>query len=157
MKAADATLNSIANWFAQAVPHPTTANISVQLGCHFEEVREMIVDGLKADCPNEGVAGELLELANDFKAAPSNPEVMVVLEKRLAAIDRKELLDALCDQIVTAVGVAHMLGMNIQGGLDEVDRSNWSKFKDGAPVFDENGKIAKNKETYFKADMSAFV
>lgn len=154
---ADKTINSIANWFAQAVPTPTVANASVQLGCHFEEVHEMIVHGLKADCPDEGVAGELHELASDFKRAPSDPEVMVILEKRLAEIDRPELLDALCDQIVTAIGVAHMLGMNIQGALDEVDRSNWSKFKDGAPVFDENGKIAKNPETYFKADMSAFV
>lgn len=154
---ADKTLNSIANWFAQAVPNPTTANVSVQLGCHFEEVREMIVDGLKADCPEEGAAGELHELANDFKTAPSDPEVMAILEKRLAGIDRKELLDALCDQIVTSIGVAHMLGMNIQGALDEVDRSNWSKFKDGVPVFDANGKITKNPESYFKADMSAFV
>lgn len=153
---ADKTLNSIANWFAQAVPTPTAANVSVQIGCHFEEVREMAVEGFCGDADSD-VPQCLKALSDAFKTAPASEEGMREVEQLIASIDRPALLDALCDQIVTAMGVAHMLGMNIQGALDEVDRSNWSKFKDGVPVFDENGKIAKNKETYFKADMSAFV
>lgn len=70
--------------------------------------------------------------------------------------DKTELLDALCDQIVTAVGVAHMFGMNIEGALTEVNRSNWSKFVNEAPVFDENGKIAKGPD-YTPPDLTEFL
>ena len=69
---------------------------------------------------------------------------------------RRELLDALCDQIVTAVGVAYMLGMDIQGALNEVNRSNWSKFVDGKAVFNEQGKIAKS-ENYTPPQLVEFV
>lgn len=66
-----------------------------------------------------------------------------------------ELLDSLCDQIVTAIGVAHMMGFDIESALNEVNRSNWSKFIDGKAVFDENGKIAK-PDTYSKPDLTSF-
>ena len=59
-----------------------------------------------------------------------------------------ELLDALCDQIVTAIGVAHMFGFDIKNALAEVNKSNWSKFENGKPVFYKNGKIKKGK--YYK-------
>lgn len=56
------------------------------------------------------------------------------------------LLDSICDQQVTGIGVAHMLGMDIDGAMDEVNKSNWSKFVDGKPVFNEQGKIAKGPD-----------
>ena len=70
--------------------------------------------------------------------------------------DRQLLLDSLCDQIVTAVGVAHMFGLDITGALEEVNRSNWSKFVDGEPVFNKHGKIAKGPN-YSPPDLSKFV
>lgn len=70
--------------------------------------------------------------------------------------EKVALLDALCDQVVTAVGVAHCARIDILGGLAEVDSSNWSKFVDGKPVFDSNGKIAKG-QNYRKADLRHFV
>ena len=50
---------------------------------------------------------------------------------------------ALADQVVTAVGVGHTLGIDVPDAAGRVNASNWSKFVDGQPVFDENGKIAK--------------
>lgn len=50
---------------------------------------------------------------------------------------------ACCDQIVTALGVGYMFGFDMQLALAEVVRSNWSKFENGKPVFDDNGKIKK--------------
>ncbi|MRN38577.1 hypothetical protein CRG49_002085 [Neisseria sp. N95_16] len=47
-------------------------------------------------------------------------------KKQLGALNevqRIELLDTCCDQIVTAVGVAYMLGMDIEGALAEVIRN----------------------------------
>lgn len=60
--------------------------------------------------------------------------------------DRTELLDALCDQIVTATGIGTFLGMNVPGALSEVNRSNYSKFVDGNPVFNENQKVMKGPD-----------
>lgn len=67
-------INNIKKWFELAKPNPTINDISVQIGCHFEEV----------------------------------------------------------------------------------DRSNWSKFVDGKPVFNEQGKIAK-PESYSPPNLVEFV
>ena len=127
-----------------AVPETTDKNRAAQLGCHFEEVAEM-----HAAIGETFIAERLALIATQYK---KDSEV----EINEPGLDRTELLDALCDQIVTAVGVAHMFGMDIEGALDEVNRSNWSKFVDGAPVFDANGKIAK-PATYSKPDLTPFL
>lgn len=36
--------------------------------------------------------------------------------------------------------------MNVPGALAEVNRSNYSKFEDGEPVFNENMKVMKGKD-----------
>lgn len=135
------TIHSIKNWFEQAVPAPTEKNKAVQLGVHFEEVGEMF----KA-IGEDNTAANLDRIGMAFKTQ------LVELKEP----DRLELLDSLCDQIVTAVGVAHMHGLNITGGLAEVNRSNYSKFVDGKPEFDANGKIAK-PASYSKPDLTPFV
>lgn len=136
-------ISTIKLWFERAVPTPTDKNRAVQIGVHYEESSEMLdatTDSFEAE--------ELHSLAGRYK---SGREIVVVR-------DKQELLDSLCDQIVTAIGVAHMFGFDITGALNEVNRSNWSKFlADGTPLFDENGKIAKNPLTYSKPDLSAFV
>ncbi|CAM2764831.1 nucleoside triphosphate pyrophosphohydrolase family protein [Actinobacillus equuli] len=123
------TINQIANWFKTAVPNPTAGNKCVQIGCHFEEACEM----MNVFC-TFAAAEELYELSEWFKRNDSL-EDLVELDNE----DKVELLDALCDQIVTAIGVAHMFGMDIQGALQEVANSNDSKFEDGSPVFNEHG------------------
>ena len=132
-------MNEIARtkeWFQLAVAQPTEKNKLVQLGVHIEEVGEMFT-ALGAG----PVAAALDELATAFKSgATPNGDAIVFTD---LTVDRKEMLDALCDQIVTATGVAHMLGMDIVTALARVNDSNWSKFVDGKPVFDENGKIKK--------------
>lgn len=148
----------IKNWFEQAVPAPTQANRSVQLGCHFEEVGEMLAT-LLGEAEEGSPFDEFNELAKAFKQAPTQDAVL--FSEQFGAleggINRVNLLDDLCDQIVTAIGVAHMFGMNISGALEEVSASNWSKFKDGKPIFDANGKIAKNPDSYFKPNLAKFV
>ena len=124
----------------QAVPAPTAKNQTVQVGCHFEEVAEQF-----AAMGEHVVAEKMSKIADIYKHADS-----------LKPVDRLELLDSLCDQCVTATGTAYMLGMDIQGALNEVNRSNWSKFLDGKPVFDANGKISK-PPTYSKPNLTPFV
>lgn len=70
--------------------------------------------------------------------------------------DRVGLLDSLADQIVTATGVGTFLGMNVPGALAEVNRSNYSKFEDGEPVFNENKKVMKGKD-YTPPDLTPYI
>lgn len=133
-------LTDTLNWFKEAKPEPTDKDKLTQIGCHYEEVGEM----------NEALLGEdtwqMEKLSNHYKAARQVPHQM----------NKLELLDSLADQIVTAVGVAYMMGFDITGALTEVNASNWSKFVDGRAVTDENGKIIKGSG-YFKPELDRFV
>ena len=140
-------IHSIKEWFKAAKPNPSTADVCVQIGCHYEEVSEM------SAVLDDDVDDELVDTAILYKIKHS--EYIGVLEK-LSADARVELLDALCDQVVTAVGVAYMMGMDIEGALAEVNRSNWSKFEGGVPVFNEQGKIAKGVE-YTPPELSDYI
>ena len=147
------TVSEIKAWFQKAVPAPSDKNRAVQLGCHFEEFGEMLLS-MGLDGPGYS---DLVGMASELKAAGSDSEILQFLtDEVFPGVDKTELLDALCDQIVTAVGVAHMFGMNIEGALTEVNRSNWSKFVNDAPVFDENGKIAKGPD-YTPPDLTEFL
>lgn len=145
-------LSTIKLWFERAVPTPTDKNRVVQVGCHLEEVAEMF----DAFTPGAALVEILNEIADEMKAGPPDEEQATYMRGVFERMNRKELLDALCDQIVTAVGVAHMFGLDIGGALNEVNRSNWSKMVDGQPVFDANGKIAKGGN-YTPPNLEPFV
>lgn len=143
-------IKSIVKWLETAKPEPTIEDVCVQIGCHYEEVGEM------AECLcDEHVQDTLEDIGTCYKDKQAS-----FLGFMLDTIDsealRVLLLDSLCDQIVTAIGVAKFLGMDIEGALAEVNASNWSKFVDGKAVLDENGKIAK-PGTYFKPNLEPFV
>ena len=141
-------IHSIKEWFKAAKPNPSTADVCVQIGCHYEEVSEMCT------VLYDDIEYELADTAIMYKIKHSG-YLGAALEE-LSADARVELLDALCDQIVTAVGVAYMMGMDIEGALAEVNRSNWSKFEGGVPVFNEQGKIAKGVE-YTPPELSDYI
>lgn len=139
-------------WFLKAVPNPTQKNISTQIGCHLEEVVEMLQE-LLANNPYASnnlrrTIDELDELSDRLK----NDENAFCIDstKRIA------ILDSLADQIVTATGVGTFLGMDVPGALAEVNRSNYSKFENGEPIFNENRKVMKGKD-YTPPDLTPFV
>jgi predicted HAD superfamily Cof-like phosphohydrolase len=142
-------LASILLWHQRARPNPSDKNFNVQLGCHFEEIHEMLavmssdsVDGRSAII-QANVA--IKNLADRLKSGSVSTTIT----------DRREFLDSLGDQIVTGVGVGHTAGMKIVEATDLINQSNWSKFtKDGQPIFNANGKIMKNPETYSDPDLS---
>lgn len=127
------SLEDTKKWFDQAIPEPTDLHKVKQIGCHYEEVGEMA-----SALEDNQLEIEINGYAEDYKKHYGSHAV--------DNIDKVKLLDSLADQIVTAVGVAHMFGFDIQGALEEVNRSNFSKFEDGKPVFDDNGKITKGKD-----------
>jgi hypothetical protein len=134
-------IENTVNWFKAAVPEPTEKNFQVQLGVHFEEIAEMLNNNIFANCPEADRALEAVsELANLLKKADRQ-----IIPLPQGNMQRTDLLDALCDQVVTGVGVAHFAKMDVAGGLKEVSRSNWSKFIEDKPVFLPNGKIGKGQ------------
>ncbi len=137
----------IEQWFKKAKPEPTNKDIYTQIGCHYEEVSEMDVAIMDAD--DEQGDNELL--AKWYKGL--SPEIA---DYEVSGINQIELLDSLCDQIVTAIGVGYMMGFDMQGALNEVIRSNNSKFENGKPIFNEQGKIMKGKD-YNEPDLTPFL
>lgn len=153
----DQTLQSIIDWFKIAKPNPTNQNIVQQMAYHFEEVAEM--------CDVIGVydmESELITLKHDLLSVSRADEGYSNAGFFIRHTDKKALLDALCDQIVTALGVGYMMGFDMAGALAEVNRSNYTKFttdEHGNPIpfIDANGKIGKNPDTYRKPDLEQFI
>lgn len=143
-------IGSTLEWFEKAVPEPTEKNANTQIGVHFEEVAEMLEVFQTKD------PGLHVRLKTAYFAMHGLAEY-VKENGGLYIRDHEHirLLDALCDQIVTAVGVGHMLSYDILAGVEEVNASNWSKFVDGEPVFDGNKKIQKGPN-YFRPALTTF-
>lgn len=132
------SIDTINVWHKRARPEPTERDFNTQLGCHFEEIAEMVETLTFNTQPGADTAlyNNLLVVATLLKQG-----------KRKATInDREGFLDALADQIVTATGTGYCAGMQMPAAVDEVNRSNFSKFDhNGQPVRDENGKIKKGE------------
>lgn len=104
--------------------------------------------------PNGSYDAELLQRAQD---AITNLANHMKRKDDAYRIDvSTDLLDALADQIVTATGVGTFLGMDVPGALAEVNRSNYSKFEDGEPIFNENKKVMKGKD-YTPPDLKPYI
>ena len=147
-------IDSIFGWFKKAVPEPNHKNIHTQIGVHFEEVAEMLL-ALSGDDDQTEVLLHNAYLANHLLAEHLKNNVGA-LNLDMTTEPKVELLDALCDQIVTATGVGYMLGMNLPMALEEVNASNYSKFVNGEPIFNENLKIMKGPN-YFIANVKPFI
>lgn len=144
---------TIGNWFKQAVPNPTEKNFQVQLGCHLEEVAEM----LAVLVPKEGTDPELSSTF-DYAAIGIGRVANLLKSGKLTVevTDEVEFLDSIGDQNVTGKGLAHMRGADFGGAINEINGSNWSKFVNGKPIFDENGKIKKGPN-YYSPSLAQYV
>ena len=139
-------------WFEAAVPNPTKKNLNTQVAVHFEEVAEM-VEAMTVEGSSAGYA--LWQRLHLILVEVST--LMKQGEMQIASLDVAEVLDGITDQQVTAIGIGHMLGMDTEGALKEVDRANYSKFShDGSPIFDVNGKIKKGPR-YEKPNLAPFL
>lgn len=106
-------------WYSLAKPKPTTDDAQAQLGVHLEEIHEMFVDGL-----GFGDTTEISESLKEFSSFFKTKQDKTFIED----MDRKLLLDSICDQIVTGTALAKALGMDILGAFAEVEASNLSKY-----------------------------
>jgi len=129
-------------WHKRARPTPTMDDLNVQLGCHFEEIIEMMdtlvfdsIDG--QEYVTDDLYGQLFDISQRLKLGLIKAEIT----------ERKEFLDSIADQVVTGIGVGHCAGMKTAEAIAAVNRSNYSKFdKNGMPMFDEQGKVMKGPD-----------
>ncbi|MNF24256.1 hypothetical protein D3C85_469170 [compost metagenome] len=145
------TLLDTKTWFNKARPFKTIPNFTVQLGVHYEEVAEMTA-------AMQGVTDEANQmLSNAWEALRALSDHLKANPGCVTVVDPLEMLDGLCDQIVTGTGVAHTLDYDIVGAMTEVNRSNFSKFDDaGLPIYNEQGKVMKGPN-YSPAELSAYL
>lgn len=123
-------ISSIELWHRRSTAQ-RKPSFSHALGCMLEEVWEL-GDALVTS-PLDDAFARIGREATELKHG--NREAKVEYPEGLA--------DALCDIIWTAVGVGLAAGIDMQGALNEVGRSNWSKAVNGEFQFHANGKIAK--------------
>ena len=143
-------IQTIVKWFSDAKPNPTIEDTSTQYGCHLEEFAE----GLAV---THDSISDVSETSSYYKGR-EKAYVNTIAEINLDDKRKSELLDAFCDQIVTAVGTSQYMGFDIVGALNEVIASNDSKrMPDGSFPLDENGKITKESPNFFKPDLSKFI
>jgi len=137
------SIESITLWHSRARPNPTEQNFNVQLGCHLEEVVEMIEalrfshkNGTGVEMPgkNSMIYQQLKDFSDGLKSGRITASIA----------NCRDMVDSLADQVVTAVGVGHCANMDISRAINIVNTSNWSKFSpEGQPYFDQDGKVLK--------------
>ncbi|MEG0589980.1 hypothetical protein [Aurantimicrobium sp.] len=139
-------------WFEMAHSDAKVGKRTVQLGVHFEEVAEML--GALVSKDNQALAlireaeNALVQLSEYLKENSKTTHIYPHSDNLL--------LDALCDQAVTLAGVAYDYGYKFPQALREVNRSNFSKFVDGLPVFNETGKVMKGAG-YTPPNLDAYI
>ena len=144
------TIQSIIRWFELAKPEPTNQDLLKQIAFHCEEFAEML-DAIQCNY----LAEQVRTLQTHIMYLTENAEQADIF---ISTCDKLALLDALCDQVVTATGVAVLAGMDFEPALAEVNRSNYTKFNaDGTPYIKPDGKIGKNPETYQEPQLEQFI
>lgn len=141
-----------ADWLKACGKEPNIEGLSVQIGCHIEEICEFL-GALRSD--SEGY-GKLLERTvadlEWYAVKLKKREQFVYIPPHL----RTDALDALCDAEVTGNGVAYMAGFKKPEADLAVLASNDAKLVDGKPVILEGGKIGK-PEGWKAPDLRSFV
>jgi NTP pyrophosphatase (non-canonical NTP hydrolase) len=132
------SIDIITLWHERARPKPTPQDVNVQLGCHLEEIGEMLDTLTGGDEFSHALLVRVNATVYKLATALKSGNAGVYIQ------NRQEFLDALADQIVTATGVGYCARMNVTEAVRRVNDSNWSKFGvDGHPLRDMHGKISK--------------
>lgn len=128
-------------WFEAVSPNPNDRQRAIQIGQHLEETA-----GFAHSLGDPELMHQLARVANYYRE---------IGRKHHTHADRRELLASCCNSIIALVGVAHMFGFDIVHAMSEVNRSNWSKFADGRPVFDHRGNLSRS-ENYSRPNLEGF-
>ena len=128
------------------------AHLSVQIGCHLEEVAELLeairTDSEGCDLLRHRVMTDLTWWASKLK----KQEQFAYIPQHM----KVDALDALCDCEVTGNGIAYLAGFDKPAADDAVLASNEGKLVDGKPVILDGGKIGK-PAGFLPPDLRSFI
>lgn len=139
--------------------------LAAQIAAHVEEVKEFYqaLNKLVKQENEDGVFKREIETLEESRKKFANGLYNTDLKRLLIATNddnraiKTELVDSLCDQIVTATGVLSRTGFNAEETLSRVNDSNFTKFdENGDPIFNEFGKVT-NGPNYKKPDLTDLV
>lgn len=141
-----------ADWLAACCKTPSVPTLSLQIGCHIEEMAEFL-ECLITDCRSDNyqlgdIVDELNMIAGSLKKS--------ITQARIRDDMRAQALDALCDCEVTGNGVAYLAGFKKDGADAAVLACNDAKLVDGKPVILLGGKIGK-PEGWQPPDLTPFI
>ena len=150
-------LDQIITWFDKTSPHSNEDHTHKQLAKHLEKISGMLVSlkGVGRDYNTR----EQLSLSADvmshvqrqIKAGHNGIELV------LKDIDTAELLQSLCNQIISSIGVAHALNLDIVGALSELAECNISRFdEEGNPIFNEQMNLV-NGPDFTAPDLTPYI
>ena len=101
-------------------------------------------------------AGLSTDKINSLRISLINEE-LEELKKAISENNIVEVADALTDILYVAYGAGHAFGIDLDKCFKEVQDSNMSKLgEDGAPIYNEHGKVMKGPK-YFKPDLRKFL
>lgn len=145
-----------AAWLHACGKQPSPRDLSVQIGCHLEEIAEFLavvhIDGLESGSK----AHSALSMATDFLTQAAHDLKKGIAQAVIDVWDREKALDALCDAEVTGNGVAYLAGFDKEEADLAVLDANDAKLVNGKPVILPGGKIGK-PEGWKAADLSQMV
>jgi predicted HAD superfamily Cof-like phosphohydrolase len=141
-------IDAIALWQRRANPNISYEAFLTQLGCFFEEVAEVLDETDVTDINHKLLLSNAADLMERISVLLKDHEMQLRLRSR------EDFLKEMCDVVVTCVGSCYAGDMAIVSAIEEVNRSNWSKFdENGEPLRDKRtGKILKG-ERFSKADL----
>lgn len=149
------SIGQIQHWFESTVPAPTNRNAHVQLALHLTKVAAMLHAFRDPDetLPTRKPLGFTQAVLDFMQRQLTSSSIELALDE----IDRLALLNALCEQIVTTTGIAHMMRMNIAGALQEIALSNGSgSGKDGKPALGKSGSLF-DRRAFHTPDLTSFL
>jgi predicted HAD superfamily Cof-like phosphohydrolase len=149
----DSDITKTMEFFSKAFPSPVSKNLHTQLGVHYEEIAEFTRAFKGKDQKTQFLLDMMGTAAEAMAKYLKESDNVIDIKPEM----REEILDGICDQIVTGTGVGYFLQMDVPGGFGEVNRSNFSKFGvDGEPKYDQNLKMVKGPN-YFKPDLKQYI
>lgn len=111
------TIQFIIHRFEITKPNPTKKDQATQMSLYLNEVVKML---RTLSCGYQ----ELRQVADDFYVSDDITHDSAGRELTLPDDWEEQMLNALCKQVVTAIGVGYMMGFDMEKALAEATRSN---------------------------------
>ena len=127
-------------WLQACEKRPGDFNaLSVQIGCHIEELAEFLSELMVADSNYDAVLQGAIGYLRTVSTAIKTGTTDALIQDE----NRENALKELCDCEVTGNGVAFLAGFDKDAADAIVISSNEDKLVDGQPVILPGGKIGK--------------